>query len=102
MEVFCNYPEAELNTTMFVENITFYYGAEKAVFPIRKQILRNQQPGAFIVNNYYSEIYITRGEQFGILVLYLSNNWMRDTDLVRYFNLTNATMPILEEGELKI
>ena len=52
MEVVCNYPEAELDTLMLVDNLTFYYGSDRAVNPIRKQMLTNQQPGDFIVNNY--------------------------------------------------
>ena len=72
MEVVCNYPEAELDTTIFVDNITFYYGSDRAVVPVRKQLLTNQQPGNFIVNNYHSEIYLTRTEPYGLLVLYLT------------------------------
>ena len=33
--MFCNYPEAELNTTIFVDNIHFYYGSERAVHPVK-------------------------------------------------------------------
>ena len=42
MEVVCNYPEAELDTLMLVDNLTFYYGSDRAVNPIRKQMLTNQ------------------------------------------------------------
>ena len=72
MEVVCNYPEAELDTLMLVDNLTFYYGSDRAVNPIRKQMLTNQQPGDFIVNNYHSEIYLMPNEPYGMLVLYLT------------------------------
>ena len=72
MEVACNYPEAELDTLMLVDNLTFYYGSDRAVNPIRKQMLTNQQPGDFIVNNYHSEIYLMPNEPYGMLVLYLT------------------------------
>ena len=72
MEVVCNYPEAELDTLMFVDNLKFYYGSDRAVNPIRKQMLTNQQPGDFIVNNYHSEIYLMPNEPYGMLVLYLT------------------------------
>ena len=71
--MFCNYPEAELNTTVYVENITFYYARDKAVYPVRKQVLRSQQPGNFIVNNYNSQIHLVPNEPYGILSVYLTN-----------------------------
>ena len=73
MVMFCNYPEAELNTTVFVDNIKFYYANDRAVNPVRKQALRNHQPGSFIVNNYHSEIYLTPNEPYAILAMYLLN-----------------------------
>ena len=72
METFCNYPEAELDTTIFADNITFYYGNGRAVHPVRKQVLRNQQPGNYIVNNYRSDTYLTPNEPYGMFSLYLS------------------------------
>ena len=72
--VFCNYPEAALNTTMYVDNIHFYYGNDREVIPVRKQALRSQQTGAFIINNYLSNVFSVKGEPYGLLCLYLSNN----------------------------
>ena len=94
MQMFCNYPEAELDTTIFVDNITFYYGSERAVNPISRRTLRNQQPGKYIVNNYYAETYVAQNEQHGMLSLYLSQDCLRDVDTLRQFNVTNATLPI--------
>ena len=71
-EMFCNYPEAVLDTTIFADNITFYYGTDRAVHPVRKQVLRNQQPGNYIVNNFHSGIYISPNEPYGILSMYSS------------------------------
>ena len=71
--MFCNYPEAAHNTTIFADNLTLYYAQDRAVNPIRKQALRNQQPGNLIVNNYRSEVYLTPNEPYGILAVYLTN-----------------------------
>ena len=70
METFCNYPEAELDTTIFADNLTFYYGNSRTVNPVRKNQLRNQQPGNYIVSNYRSETYQTPNEAKGMFTLY--------------------------------
>ena len=71
--MFCNYPEAALNTTIFVDNFTLYYAQEREVNPIKGQAVRNQQPGDFIVNNYHSEVYLKPNEPIGILAIYITN-----------------------------
>ena len=71
-QMFCNYPEAEHNTTIFADNVHFYYGKDRALSHVKKQMLRNQQPGNFIVNNYISEVWVAPFEQYGLLVVYLN------------------------------
>ena len=73
-DMFCNYPEAVLDTTVLFDNIHFYYGSDREVIPVNKQALRNQQPGKFIVNNYLSDIFYYNTEQHGILAIFLTNN----------------------------
>ena len=73
-DMFCNYPEAVLDTTVFVDNIHFYYSSDRQVVPINKQALRSQQPSEFIVNNYRSDVFYYNTEQHGILSVYLTNN----------------------------
>ena len=35
MKTFCNYPEAELDTVIFANNLTFYYGNGRTVNPVK-------------------------------------------------------------------
>ena len=72
--MFCNYPEAVLNTTVYVDNIHFFYSRDRQVIHVNKQALRNQQPSEFIVNNYRSDMYLNNNEQHGILAVFLTNN----------------------------
>ena len=72
--MFCNYPEAVLDTTVFVDTIHFYYTNDRKVVPVRKQALRSQQTGTFIVKNYLSNMFTVKGEAYGILSVFLSNN----------------------------
>ena len=74
MATICNYPEAELDTTIFVDNLTFYYSNGRTVNPVLQNQLRNQQPGNYVVSNYRSETYLTPNEAKGMFSLYLSLN----------------------------
>ena len=70
--MFCNYPEAVIDTTIYADNFKIYYGSDREIY-VNKQALRNQQPGTFIVNNYHSEIYTEPNEPYGVLTVYLTN-----------------------------
>ena len=74
MEIICNYPETKLDTTIFADNLTFYYSNGRTVNPVIQNQLRNQQPGNYVVSNYRSETYQTSNEAKGMFSLYLSLN----------------------------
>ena len=69
MEVYCNYPEAELDVNMVTDNTTIYYSQDRVIFPIKRSIFRSILPGSFVVSNHRSEVYILANEQYGVLSL---------------------------------
>ena len=48
-----------------------------------------------IIKDYYSSTYFDPNEQENTLSLVMTSAWIAETDEDRYFNVTNATIPVL-------
>ena len=51
---FCNYPEAELGTLMYVKNFSVYYSQQRLVSPTIQSVLEIRGAGDYVLEDYYS------------------------------------------------
>ena len=70
----------------------------KIINPVKGDLLKSELPGNFILKNYYCSAYIAPNEQKGTLDLLIQSKCRPDDATDRYFNVTNATIPVLGLG----
>ena len=98
MDIECNYPEANINAYAHLTNGTFYNSQAKIINPVKGDLLKSELPGNFIIKDYYCSTYIAPNEHKGTLNLLIQSKCRPDDAADRYFNITNATIPVLEPG----
>ena len=79
-------------------NITFYHSQAKLINPPLGGMLRSLNPGNFIVKDYYWSHYITPNDQEGTTALIIRKICKPANASDRYFNITNATIPLFGPG----
>ena len=94
MQMECNYPEANLDAHFYVKNVNIHNSQDRIVFPSVFAALENQLPGDMVVENYISTTYIRFDEQSGMLNFIVQPRCVVDSDKDRYYNITNATVPL--------
>jgi hypothetical protein len=100
-----NYPEAELNGIIYVQNITFYYSSERVTLSDVGAAFYYRGPGDVIINNFISLIWFNRSESFGMLQVSVSPLCLRsDFEKPRYYNITDSRFELQEQrnGDINI
>jgi hypothetical protein len=82
--MYCHYPEAFLETLMYVNNVTMYYAVAKITNPVIHGSMRSESPGSYILSNFTSHIYFESNEAASIVTLLASKNWVPLTTVDRY------------------
>ena len=98
MDLQCNYPEANIYAYAHVTNVTFYNSQTKVINPPIGAMLESELPGDFIITDYYWSNYVATNDQKGTTGLIIQATWLPNDAPDRFYNITNATIPILDQG----
>ena len=96
MAMTCNYPEANLDASMYALNTSFYYSQPRAVNPVEGTQLISELPGDMVVVDYKGDTYFYFHEKYGIIMNRVVETCSPDIDSGRYFNVTNVNLTIPE------
>ena len=69
MVMSCNYPEANLDASMYVLNTSFYYSQDKLINSMTGAGIESQLPGDMIIDDHQANTYINSEERHGMMLL---------------------------------
>lgn len=90
LQIKWNYPDADLNGLIYVNNFTLYFSEERTNKDDQFEMLYYQGPGSFVINNFTSDIYLENTLTRAVVTIVTNLLWMPETSTPRYFNVTNA------------
>ena len=96
----CNYPEANLDASLYALNTSFYYSQERVVNPVEGYQLESEMPGDMVVVDHKADTYFYFHEKSGLVAYRSIDTWSPDLDSGRYFNVTNFNLTIPEPLEV--
>lgn len=89
MLVMWNYPEAALNTSTYINNITFYYSKAREVQKTKSHAITHIAGDDFVIENYDFKIWI-KDEDTILIASSVQASCLPNTGTIRYYNMTNG------------
>ena len=90
----CNYPEAEIETLMYVKNFSVYYSQQRLVNPTMAPVADLRGSGHYVINDLHSSVWSYLNEPSPQIGFRSEITCMPDIESIRYFNITNATLTL--------
>jgi hypothetical protein len=95
----CNYPEANVNEYIYVNNVTAYYKIKRLTSLTFGSVLAHTGPGDLISSNIHSTIYYRNEESKVTTGIGFVGDWAVDiTDKPRYWNVSDSSFVLNERS----
>ena len=95
----CNYPEANLDGGLYIDNFTIY-DSQTRVVSLTEYIVQYSGPGNMIVNKFNCSVYMEFPSNSPVMGMLSVNEWDPSTSQIQYGNITNSYLTMPENPSL--